>query len=239
MRSSDEQLKNRGYVESKEIENYLSLNKDELLELLKSKEAYKRTIAIKLFRSIYGLEKDTIYLFCEMLEDEKKLYTKLEICEALSQGSIEAAKIMVNYLGRIGNNQYRELPAKKFNKKSYPLPRDIIARTLSHMGIEILPELINVLKSNYVLSIREAIDAIGFICFYNNVSENSALEELILVLEKYREDEIIRWKIVRALESFKTEKTLKILKDIMESDSNEIIRNEAKRSLDIINNYKR
>ncbi|WP_238881877.1 HEAT repeat domain-containing protein [Clostridium sp. YIM B02551] len=239
MRSSDEQLKNRGYITSKDIENYLSLNKDKLLELLKSKEAYKRTIAINVYRSKYGLEKDTIYLFCEMLKDEKKLYTKLEICEALSQGSIEAAKIMVNYLGRIGNNQYRELPTKKFNKKSYPLPRDIIARTLSHMGLEVLPELINVLKSNYVLRISEAIDAIGFICFYNNVSDNSGLEELIMVLEKYSEDEIIRWKIVRALESFQTEKTLKILKDIMESDSNETIRNEAKRSLDIINNYMR
>ena len=239
MKSSEDQLKNRGFVKSKDIENYLSLNKDELLELLKSKEAYKRTIAIKLLGSKYCLEKDTIYLFCETLVYEKKLYTKLEICEELSKGSIEAAKVMVNYLGRISDNQYRELPTKKFNKKSYPLPRDIMARTLAHMGREILPELLNVLKCKDILRIREAIDAIGFICFYNDVPENNTLEELIVVLEKYKDDEIIRWKVVRALESFKTEKTLKILKDIIENDNNEIIKNEAERSLDIINNFMR
>ena len=40
---------------------------------------------------------------------------------------------MVEYLGQIGNNQHKVLPTNGFNKKSYPLPRDIIARTLAHM----------------------------------------------------------------------------------------------------------
>ncbi|MDD7793569.1 HEAT repeat domain-containing protein [Clostridium sp. 'White wine YQ'] len=60
-----------------------------------------------------------------------------------------------------------------------------------------------------------------------------------MVLEKYRDYEIIRWKVVRAFESYKTENAIKILKEIMKNDNNEIIKNVAKRSLDIINNYMR
>lgn len=75
---------------------------------------------------------------------------------------------MVNYLGTIGKNQYKELPEKKINKKSYPLPRDIVARTLAHMGGKVLPELIKLLKSSNVVAIREALNAIGFIGFYNS-----------------------------------------------------------------------
>ena len=55
---------------------------------------------------------------------------------------------MVEYLGQIGNNQHTVLPTNGFNKKSYPLPRDIIARTLAHMKEDILPVLMDVLKTN-------------------------------------------------------------------------------------------
>jgi hypothetical protein len=80
--------------------------KSELLELLKSKEPYKRTIAINLLSAKSELDSEMINLFCSMLLHEKKLYTKIELCNALSKASVDSAKIMVNYLDIIGNNQY-------------------------------------------------------------------------------------------------------------------------------------
>jgi hypothetical protein len=235
MKSSNEQLQSRGYINVKDTNDYAHFSKNELLELLKSKEAYKRTIGINLLSNEGKLNNEMINLFCNMLLHEKKLYTKIELCNALSKASIESVKVMVNYLGVIGNNQYTELPNKEFNKKSYPLPRDIIARTLAHMSVEVLSELVVVLKTNNIIAIREAIDAIGFICFYNqNCYGKSILEDLILCFNQYIHDDIVRWKIVRAFESFDSKVVLDILMNIEENDNKLTIRQEAKRSLNII-----
>lgn len=142
---------------------------------------------------------------------------------------------MIKYLGSIGNNQYKELPHKKFNKSSYPLPRDIIARTLARMNIYILPELIKVLHTDNIIVLREVIDSIGFICFYNSVNFcESISNELIVCLNHYGYDSIIKWKIVRALESFGSKVVIDVLVKIAENDDEEIIRVEAARSLEII-----
>ncbi|OOM05683.1 HEAT repeat domain-containing protein [Clostridium saccharobutylicum] len=237
MKSSNEQLKNRGYATIEDVDKYTDLSEKELLILLKSKEPYKRTIAIKLLANKVKLNNEIITLFCNMLLHENKLYTKIELCNALSKASVESAKIMVNYLGVIGKNQYKELPDKKFNKKSYPLPRDIVARTLAHMGVEVLPELIKVLKSNNVVAIREGLDAIGFICFYNSKDYHEEISnDLISCFNEYIEDDIIRWKSVRAFESFNNQIIIDLLTNIKENDEKEIIRIEATRSLNIIKN---
>jgi len=236
MKSSKDQLRNRGYVTLEDIEIYNSFSKSKLIELLESKESYIRTIGVNLLSTKFELDNYMVNLFCNMLVTEKNLYTKIELCNALSKTQVNSIKIMLNYLGVIGNNQYKELPEKLFTKKSYPLPRDIIARTLAHMNIEILPELLWVLKSNDIFTVREVIDALGFICYYNSSNFNEAvLQGLILCMNKHHEDYIIRWKIVRSLESFNSNIALDILTDVAENDPIEIIRDEAKRSISIIN----
>jgi HEAT repeat protein len=175
--------------------------------------------------------------FLHHLKQEKKLYTKIELCDALLKGGVQSAKIMVEYLGKIGNNQHTVLPAKSFNKTSYPLPRDIIARTLAHMKEEILPVLMDVLKTNNIPAIREVIDAIGFLCFYNNIHTNTHLTNaLILCLRTNFTDNIIRWKLVTAFGSFNDSNIIQALKELEENDLQLDIRNEAKRSLNIIYN---
>lgn len=232
MKSSQSELKSRGYICEEDVIKYQDLTKEELMELLKSKEPYKRSVSVRLLGKKEFLNRHMITVMCEMLIKEKKLYTKLEICDVLSKTGGEGTKVMVNYLGVIGNNQYKELPDKEFNKKSYPLPRDIIARTLAHMDVEILPELIKVLDSNNIVAIREIIDSIGFICFYNYIANKDfVLEKLLECFEKYKDDEIIRWKVVRAMSSFKAERVLDILKTVENEDDKEIIRKEAKRSM--------
>lgn len=237
MKSSDSQLRSRGKITSEDLQQYSNHTKIELLEMLKSKEAYKRTIAVKILSEKYDLTDDLIHLFLHTLKQEKKLYTKIELCDALSKGDVQSAKIMVEYLGKIGNNQHTELPTNGFNKKSYPLPRDIIARTLAHMKEDILPVLMDVLKTNNIPAIREVIDVIGFICFYNKIHFNTQIvDELILCLNENYNDDIIRWKLVRAFESFNDINLIHILMETKQNDSQSVIRNEAKRSLEIINN---
>lgn len=237
MKSSNSQLRSRGKITSEDLQQFSNNTQIELLEMLKSKEAYKRTIAVKILSEKYDLTDDLINLFLHTLKQEKKLYTKIELCDALSKGDVQSAKIMVEYLGRIGNNQHTELPTNGFNKKSYPLPRDIIARTLAHMKESILPILKDVLKTNNVPAIREVIDSIGYICFYNKIHFNTQIiDALFLCLRNNYNDNIIRWKLVRAFESFNDINVIKILMEIEQNNSQLVIRNEAKRSLKIINN---
>lgn len=110
MKSSDSQLKSRGKITIEDLQHYNNHTKFELLEMTKSKEAYKRTIAVKLLSEKNDLSDDLIRLFLHTLTQEKKLYTKIELCDALSKGDVESAKIMVEYLGKIGNNQHKVLP---------------------------------------------------------------------------------------------------------------------------------
>lgn len=91
--------------------------------------------------------------------------------------------------------------------------------------------------TNNIPAIREAIDAIGFICFYNKIHSNTQIiDALILCLGNNFNDNIILWKLVRAFESFNDINVIKTLMEIEQNDSQLVIRNEAKRSLKIINN---
>ncbi len=235
MKSSIDQLKSRGYITIENVENHMNHTKSEWLAMIHSKEAYQRTIAVKLLSEKSDVDDELIQLFLHRLTQEKKLYTKIELCDALAKGGVQSAKLMVNYLGQIGNNQYQALPTKAFNKNSYPLPRDIIARTLAHMNPNVLPVLLDVLKTNRLPEIREVIDAIGFICFYNNLHTNRQISDLlILCLQNYAHDDVIRWKLVRSFESFDASDVIHTLVNIEQSDCEQIIRREARRSLNII-----
>lgn len=235
MKSSMEQLKSRGYITIEELENHMNHTKSAWLEMIHSKKAYQRSIAIRLLTERHDVDDELIPLFLHRLAQEKKLYTKIELCDALAKGGVPAAELMVNYLGQIGNNQHQSLPTKTFNKKSYPLPRDIIARTLAHMDPNVLPTLLNELQTNRLPAIREVVDAIGFICFYNNLHTHSQISDaLILCLKNYAHDDVIRWKLVRSFESFDDSDVIHTLVNIEQSDSEQIIRYEARRSLKVI-----
>jgi hypothetical protein len=104
------------------------------------------------------------------------------------------------------------------------------------MNEEILPVLLDVLKTNKTLAIREVIDAIGFICFYHKIhSDSQIIDALILCLKDNHNDDITRWKLVRSFESFNDINVINTLMSIEQNDSQPIIRNEAKRSLRVIN----
>ena len=237
MKSSKEDLKKRGYIEDDEILNYNGvLTFDPLCDLLKSKKAFERTIAIRLLKNCSGISQlDLSILLLEALVKEKCLYTKIEICSVLEKGNIDIAERMVTYAGKIGKNQHVKLPNEVSKKASYPLPRDIISRVMGKMNVEVLPTLVESLENRDVFVIREIIDAIGFLCFYNDITnECFVVQKLIKCYEKYKYDYIFRWKVTMAFSAFDNELAICKLKEIIDNDNEELIRKEAYRALRLI-----
>lgn len=113
-------------------------------------------------------EEPLIARFVGMLVHEKKLYTKLELSSVIQRGGAARAASLVPFLGRIGRNQHRSPDPHEFKKVSYPLPRDIVARILARRDIAVLPALIPVLQGDDRTPTLEAVDAVGFICFYSS-----------------------------------------------------------------------
>ena len=67
---------------------------------------------------------------CHQLAIEKKLYTKIALCETLAECAELSIEPLIGLLGRIGKNQETQIPEIGFYKVSYPLQRDIAARTI-------------------------------------------------------------------------------------------------------------
>jgi hypothetical protein len=142
---------------------------------------------------------------------------------------------MINYLGAIGDNQHKSQPGKVSKKVCYPLPRDIIARTMGRMNISVLKSLLSAMEDKEITIIYEALDAIGYMCFYNDITdEHSRIKILLSCFERNRNDEIIRWKIARCMSSFNCNESIDILKKMYTQEKEQVIREEIKRSLSII-----
>jgi hypothetical protein len=233
MKSTNEQLKSRGYVFDENLFEYKNYNENELLKLLQDKEAYKMTMAVRLLAE-YNKEQ-YIALFCEALKTETKLYTKIELCNALEKYNEKAIPHLIPLLGTIGENRHHKIEIVDINKKSYPLPRDIIGRVLIRIGPEVFSELGKILLEDKNISkIPEAIDVIGHITWnYKNYEMEKTLVEYYY---KHKSNEFIEWKIVRAFQSFNSVEIKAMLENIVRTHKNEIIKEEAKRSIKRIEN---
>ncbi|MEI0558749.1 hypothetical protein [Brachyspira intermedia] len=235
LKSDLDKLENRGMALDDDINMLKNFSLEKLIDCLNNDNAIIRTSAsINLMPHIY--EDNVQNELLMQLSEEKSLYTKIAICETLQHGNIDTAEKMTEYLGIIGNNQYKKLPKKISSKKSYPLPRDIIARTLSKMDRSIVPALIKILKSNNLIKIYEAVDAFGYICFYNETLQNEKnLEYIIKLMNKYKDDKLLVWKCITCLSAFNLYKSKEILNSFTNKDSKDILSLEAKRSLSILN----
>jgi len=228
MKSTKEQLKNRGFVDAGFENKYQDTNFELRIALLKSKLPTDRTIAARLLAN--NGDRSTIVSLIEALINEKKLYSKIEICNSLVSFGIEAVSPLIGILGTIGNNQHNEVPKTHFKKDNYPLPRDIASRTLIRIGTIALPDLLNVLHSNNVISLSEAIDTIGFICFYE--PQNNVFELLKKCFDNNIDNDLIKWKLFRAMSAFPESESF--LKEQLQL-SNDELKLEIERSLSLIN----
>jgi HEAT repeat protein len=233
MKSTNEQLKNRGFVFDNDILLYKNYKENELLKLLQDKNAYKRTISIKLLSE--NPKEKYIPLFCEMLKSKEKLYTKLELQNSLKNYGEKAIPYLIPLLGTIGNNQHKKAEIIDINKKSYPCPRDIVGMILIRIGPKVFPELKTLLADDKnIKQIHEAIDIIGHITW--NFKDYSMEKVLLEYYNKHKDNEFITWKIIRAFQSFNSKEVKDILENLIRTDNNKIITEEAKRSINRIEN---
>lgn len=244
MKSSKESLNKRGYFDEDDLNYYLneksfdSLNLENFKEIIANSDlAIERSIAIHLLAKNYNIcDLKISSILIDQLAIEKALYTKLEIQNALVSGDTKVANLLIDYLGIIGNNQYKTLDnAVVSKKKSYPLPRDIIARILSKMDSSVFSVLIDSILNLSSSQLSELIDAIGFMVFYNKeLATDKNLDKIIILLDSFSDNEIIIWKITTCLSSFSLKKSKNSLIYIKNNFNNEIIQNEVKRSLNLI-----
>ena len=188
MKSTETELRSRGKASKEEIAACAGLSAEELAKELHNPDPCRRTAAAY---CLHPETKGAAELLLEQLCRETCLYTRIAVCESLEKGSKATAEKMIPYLGRVGKNQHRSLPDKVSAKKSYPLPRDLIARTLAGMDIAVFPLLLDVLDTGDTWKISEALDAVGFMAFYHPslVSEKNA--DRVIRLLKKESDEII------------------------------------------------
>lgn len=170
----------------------------------------------------------------QILIEEKSLYTKIEICLALQEGKEETAKLLIAYLGKIGENQHKKIPSRSSRKKSYPLPRDIIARTLAKMDTCISPLLHDELMSNDEDKLAKLIDSIGFMTFYNNQLASKNHFNKLLNLYNKTENILIQWKLIICFSAFPIKQSKEKLKSIIKENKHSLLVEEANRSLKII-----
>ena len=233
MKSTQEQLRNRGFAFDKDIVLYEGYTENKLLKLLQDKDAYKRTISIRLLSK--NPQEKYIPLFCEMLKSKEKLYTKLELQNALKAYGEKSIPYLIPLLGTIGNNHHKKVELIDIKKKSYPCPRDIAGMILIRIGPKVFPELKKMLvEDKKINQIHEAIDLIGHIT--GNYRDYSMEKVLVGYYNKHKNNEFMRWKITRAFQSFNSREIKNILENLVRTDHNKIIAEEAKRSIKRIEN---
>ncbi|OQW98570.1 MAG: hypothetical protein BWK74_04305 [Desulfobacteraceae bacterium A6] len=198
MKSNQEQLISRGYLAEGVESEYLHKSFNEKIELLQCKTPADRTLGARLLAN--SKNGKVIDCLINALTVEKKLYTKIEICNSLVSCGQRSIKPLIKILGKIGTNQHTRVYEKEFKKDSYPLPRDIAGRTLVCFGQAALNELEKVLIGRDIKQLSEAIDAVGFICFYDCKPEIYA--KLRNCYSKNSQNNLIRWKIIRAMSGF-------------------------------------
>ncbi|MDW5290695.1 hypothetical protein [Formosa sp. PL04] len=228
MQTKLEQLQNRGFIEDEIESRFTTISFDKKIELLESKIATERTLGARLLKN--NKTKKTVEYLIKALKTEKKLYSKIEICNTLSQPNEIAIHPLIKCLSTIGSNQHKSIPEKEFLKDSYPLPRDIASRTLIRIGNKAIPELLKELETNDKDFLSELIDTIGHINFYSK-TEN-IYEPLASCYNRNITEDLIKWKIIRAFSGIHESKTF--LKKLYSEIENERLKKEIYRSLWLI-----
>lgn len=231
MKSTNESLRKRGMASEGDIAALSDLTYEDLVAALHAADSCTRSAAAYCLRVQADRAADELL---GQLAGEKCLYTRIAVCECLEKGSIVTSEKMISCLGHIGNNQYRVPPDKVSAKKSFPLPRDIIARSLGRMDISVFPAFQRCLReSRYREQISELVDAVGYMVFYH--PELAAAENLqpVLALESpYSQDSLILWKMILCLSAFPSADAKTVLLNYAQEQS--ILGMEAQRSLKIL-----
>lgn len=193
----------RGELNDSFIEKYDDCSYGELLGLLDSLDARERSVSVRLLSEKYA-DEELLHLLVSHFSSENALYTRLELSSALVGFGELAVPYLVRLLGVVGDNHEDGLPFKFFNKKSYPLVRDLSGRTLVKIGGVCIPYLIDLLASDVDLFVKwQAVDVVGGIVSQGGVGEDDIVSLVALFRGLMDVDVLSRWRVVRAFSGFK------------------------------------
>ena len=163
--------------------------------------------------------------------DAIRLHARQQVRDPIpADAAVDKLEAVARTRGRqVGGNQQQTLPLRGFYKKSYPLPRDIAARTMIKIGRPALPLLAQVVRQGERGRALEAIDGVGHISFYTHGPGCEGV--LMSAYEKYAADEVMQWKIVRAFQAFAGAGVQRLLAAVICSHDCAALRWEAARSL--------
>jgi HEAT repeat protein len=226
MTRKQEQLQARGFI-SDEIE-FDPISLDEIIKLLRSNVPSERTLGARLLSD--HKTKESVDYLINALRGERKLYSKIEMCNSLVELSELSIHPLIICLGTVGNNQHKVVPEKEFLKDSYPLPRDIVARTLVRIGKRSIPELCSLLETKNVSVLSEVIDAIGHINFYASIE--NIYHPLKSCYIRNRSEDLIKWKLIRAFSGI--DESEGFLIELLATTENDRLKSEIERSLRLI-----
>jgi HEAT repeat protein len=224
----------RGQIESSLLIAFATLSDKELANLLQSELSTERTVGATLLGERKA--KEFVVNLCDALRIEKAIYSRIAICEALESIGKESIEPLSRLLGKIGKNQEIKLPEKYFEKKSYPLIRDIVARTLIRIGEPAIDKLIelSMTKDKYLLS--QIIDTLGGLL--HATGDLRILDRLTIIFEENRQNELLLWKTIRAFSAIESKETTRLIMPFLKH-SQSAIRWETIRTLGLIANYEK
>lgn len=231
MKSTDEQMKTRGFVvETEQLS--AQFDKQRTIAELTSSSACQRTLAARALGQRWPKDQAAVQGLCQQLIREKKLYSKIEICQALSKGGGEAVQQLLPLLGTIGNNQLRELhQCQSSKKKSYPLARDIVARILAQMPAVYFEQQLEGLKHVTAVQGQELLDSLGYHLFYHpELATDEVYQTLYAYAVTYQSEAVVGWKFLTVCSGFSNQQCGIFLTSQLTHEA-VLYRQEAQRSL--------
>ncbi len=228
----------RGQITEEYLSQFKELSDESIIQMLTDKNPQKRTAAAKILGKTQNSK--NVAILCGAMTNEKAIYSRIAMSESLGEMGEIAVPNLIELLGKIGNNQEKELPTKYFKKKNFPLQRDLAARTLVRVGRPALPYLTQTITSNPdVFTKEQAVDAVGGITY--KTGDQSAVDAIIeTTIENINnpDNTLLLWKCVRALSGFqKNGGAFDLLMEILEYETEPPILMETLRSLGKVGIY--
>lgn len=229
MKSSEDALRLRGFASKEDRKALEQCSVGALLKALENPVSVVRTAAAG---HLSTEEPAVVEALLQQLSREACLYTRLAICDTLRQGDAATARQMADWLGKIGDNLYNAPPAKVSAKKSFPLPRDLVARTLGKMEPEVLPVLLECLHDGDIKKVSEALDALGYLVFYQRqLASPENVLPVLQVLEDYPKHPLLTWKVLLCLAAFPVAASEEVLQSYLQDPS--ILGQQARKSMSL------
>lgn len=231
MKNHSDKYEKRGCIDVSVVSSHQKLSKEELIGCL-DESPIIRTSCIYLITSKFRHDDDYTSILLNQLCREKAIYAKIEIQGDLAEfGNVYE---MCHFLGKVGHNQHREILPRPTLKKSYPLPRDLVARSLGHMDGRRYFEFLEAMKTlKDEKQLLEAIDGFGFFCFYHRDDiDEQAFQLISQYVEQYQDNELMTWKLTICLSAFP--ESADLLLKIKQQQKHPTIQMEVERSLRLI-----